>query len=158
MPKCFRVFLLRGLLSAPFLAFLGFSSAHAAMFTNGTGVSSVCLDDRGGLTGNFNPIQSYPCNATFAQVWNFVGSTIQGIGTTGAGGKCVDVTNAGTAAGTLVELYPCNGTVAQQWYYYNYQIVNPHSGKCLDVLTGTAGTQARIEACNGSAGQHWVIR
>ncbi|MGI8568500.1 MAG: ricin-type beta-trefoil lectin domain protein [Methylocella sp.] len=155
MPKGLRVFLLSSLLSVPFF---GFSPAHAAVFTNGTNVSGTCLDDKGGLTGNSNPIQAFSCNVTFAQEWNFVGTVIQGIGTTGAGGHCVDVSGGGTAAGTVVQLFQCNGTVAQVWYYFNYQLINPNSGKCLDVLTGTAGTQARIEVCNGSAGQKWVIR
>ena len=155
MPKAIRVFLLCSLFSVPFL---GFSPAHAAVFTNGNGVSSTCLDDRGGLTGNLNPIQSFPCNVTFAQEWNFVGLAIQGIGTTGAGGKCVDVTGGGTATGTLVELFPCNGTGAQQWEYINGFLLNLRSNKCLDVGNGAAGTQATIHVCAFTAGQRWVIR
>ncbi len=151
----FRMLTLSGFL---LVTALGIPTAHAATFTNGSGVSSVCLDVRGGLTVNHTPVQAFPCNGTFAQVWNYAGFTIFGLGTTGAGGKCVDVSGGGTAVGTLVQLFDCNGTASQVWAYQFFRWFNPHSGKCLDVGNGAAGTQATIQTCNGSRGQTWVIR
>ena len=66
-------------------------------------------------------------------VWNWDNFFIAGIGTTSASGKCLSVLNAGTAAGTPVQLLQCNGTVGQIWYFSGGHVVNPNSGKCLDV-------------------------
>lgn len=151
----FRTRALSGLLSA---ATLGIPTAHAATFTNGPAVSSICLDVRAGNPNNFTPVLAFPCNGTLAQVWNFAGLAINGIGTTGLGGKCLDVSGAGTADSTPVQLFQCNGTGAQTWVYSNGRLINTHSGKCLDVGNGAPGTQARIRTCNGSNGQNWVIR
>jgi hypothetical protein len=155
MPISFRMLTLSGFLP---VAALGIPTAHAATFTNGPGVSSVCLDVRGGLTVNQTPVQASPCNATFAQVWNLAGFSIFGLGTTGAGRKCLDVSGGGTAAGTLVQLFDCNGTAAQVWIYQFFKLINPRSGKCLDVGNGAPGTQATIQTCTGNRGQSWEIR
>ena len=151
----FRMLTLSGFL---LVTALGIPTAHAATFTNGPGVSSTCLDVRGGNPNIYTPVQAFPCNGTLAQVWNFAGLFISGIGTTGLGGKCLDVAGGGTADSTPVQLFPCNGTGAQTWVYSNGQLINTHSGKCLDVFAGTQGTRARIQTCNGSVGQSWVIR
>jgi len=76
MPISFRMLTLSGFL---FATALGFSSAQAAVITNGPG-SSVCLDVKFANTANFTPVQSFPCNVTFAQVWNFEGLAVPGIG------------------------------------------------------------------------------
>jgi hypothetical protein len=135
---------------------LGFSSAHAATFTNGPSDSSVCLDVAGGNPADGTGVQSFPCNTTFAQAWNLAGFSVLGLD--GAAGKCLDVSGGGTADGTRVQLFQCNGTGAQQWSYFNGKVINQRSGKCLDVGNGAAATQATIRTCNGSTGQTWVIR
>jgi Ricin-type beta-trefoil lectin domain len=155
MPISIRMLTLSGFLP---VAALGVPTAHAATFTNGPGVSSVCLEARGGIHLNPKPVQAFPCNGTFAQVWNYAGFTIFGLGTTEAVGKCLDVAGGGTAAGTPVQLFSCNGTGAQTWVYSAGRVINTRSGKCLDVGNGAPGTQATIQTCNGSSGQNWVIR
>jgi hypothetical protein len=47
-------------------------------------------------------------------------------------------------------------TGAQQWRYFNSQLINLGSGKCLDVGL-VVNQHATIQTCNDSAGQHWVI-
>ena len=144
--------------SALLITALSVPTAHAAILTNGFGPSSVCLDVKG---GNTVTVQSAPCDATFRQVWNWDNFFIAGIGTTSASGKCLSVLNAGTAAGTPVQLLQCNGTVGQIWYFSGGHVVNPNSGKCLDVGNALF-TPATIQNCifTGSPpkGQIWVIR
>ena len=109
---------------------------------------SLCLDDQGAGTANFNPVQVHGCNGTGAQQWT-LGSdnTIRGMG------KCLDIQYGGTSDGTPVELYDCNGTGAQQWIpQSNGSFYNPQSGKCLNDTGSSAsgGTQAEIWDCNGN--------
>jgi chitinase len=119
------------------------------------GYQGLCLDDRSASTANFNPIQVYTCNGTNAQSWtvNSSNNTLQVLG------KCLDVNAAGTANGTTVDLYDCNGTGAQVWVpQSNGELVNPNSGKCLDVTGfGGSGTQVQIWSCAASANQKWTL-
>jgi len=48
--------------------------------------------------------------------------------------------------------------VAQQWYYYNGEIFNPNSGKCLDALDLVNTRQLVINKCDGAFGQNWQIK
>ena len=119
-----------------------------------TGYDGLCLDDRGALTTDYNPIQVYTCNNTNAQQW-----TVESNGTLQVLGKCLDVNGGDTTNGTVVDLYDCNGTGAQTWTPQpNGALVNPQSGKCLtDTGSGGSGTQATIYDCNGAANQHWTL-
>jgi len=119
-----------------------------------TGYEGLCLDDRGAITTNYNPIQVYTCNGTDAQQW-----TVETNDTLEVLGKCLDVDGAGTANGTTVDLYTCNGTGAQDWVpQSNGSLVNPNSGKCLDDTGyGGSGTQVQIWACTGNSNQQWTL-
>jgi chitinase len=119
-----------------------------------TGYEGLCLDDRGAITTNYNPIQVYTCNGTNAQQW-----TVETNDTLEVLGKCLDVKGAGTANGTTVDLYTCNGTGAQDWVpQSNGSLVNPNSGKCLDDTGyGGSGTQVQIWACTGNSNQEWTL-
>jgi alpha-glucosidase (family GH31 glycosyl hydrolase) len=119
-----------------------------------TGLQGLCLDDRGALTADYNPIQVHTCNGTTAQQW-----TVASNGTLQVLGKCLDVNGGDTANGTVVDLYDCNGTGAQTWARQpNGALVNPQSGKCLaDNGSGGSGTQAIIDDCNGQASQRWTL-
>jgi len=136
---------------------LGVAPAASAATTTGqiTGYQGLCLDDRGALTTNLNPVQVYTCNGTTAQQWT-VDSTANTVKTLG---KCLDVNAAGTANGTVVDLYDCNGTGAQVWVpQSNGELLNPSSGKCLDDTGhGGSGTQAQIWSCTASTNQQWTL-
>jgi hypothetical protein len=121
-----------------------------------TGYGGLCLDDRGGSTANFNPVQVYTCNGTPAQQWTVVqaGSTLRALG------KCLDINGGGTANGTTVDLYDCNGTGAQVFIpQSNGSLYNPQSGRCLDDTnwSTTPGTQLQIWDCTGNANQQWTL-
>jgi Ricin-type beta-trefoil lectin domain/Glycosyl hydrolases family 16 len=119
-----------------------------------TGYEGLCLDDRGAITTDYNPIQVYTCNGTDAQQW-----TVEANGTLEVLGECLDVDGAGTANGTTVDLYTCNGTGAQDWVpQSNGSLVNPNSGKCLDDTGyGGSGTQVQIWSCTGNSNQEWTL-
>src|ERR1700728_533209 len=119
-----------------------------------TGYEGLCLDDRGAITTNYNPIQVYTCNGTNAQQW-----TVETNDTLEVLGKCLDVDAAGTANGTTVDLYTCNGTGAQTWEPQSGgALLNPESGKCLDDTGyGGSGTQAQIWSCTGNDNQEWNL-
>jgi ricin-type beta-trefoil lectin protein/glycosyl hydrolase family 16 len=121
-----------------------------------TGYGGLCVDDRGAITTDFNPIQVYTCNGTNAQQWTVVtaGSTLHVLG------KCMDINGGGTADGTTVDLYDCNNTGAQVFIpQANGSLYNPQSGKCLDDTnwSTTPGTQLQIWDCTGNANQKWVL-
>jgi Ricin-type beta-trefoil lectin domain len=101
-------------------------------------------------------VQTYTCNATFAQQWNFDVFTIQGLGSTASGNKCLDVFARGTADGTPVDITSCNGTPAQTWVYSGGRVINTNSNKCL--TAGPLGTQVTIRTYNGTASQLWLVR
>lgn len=120
------------------------------------GFDGLCLDDRGAITDDYNPVQVFTCNGTDAQNWTIVHST----STIQIFGKCLDVYAAGTANGTTVDLYTCNGTGAQVWVPRgDGSLFNPESGKCLDDTdwSTTPGKQAQIWDCAGTANQQWQI-
>jgi predicted alpha-1,2-mannosidase len=113
-----------------------------------------CLDDRGSVVIDGNPVQISGCNGTAAQEW-----TIAGDGTVRALGKCLDVSGGGTSIGTRVDLRACTGAGSQRWLALNGALVNPRSGRCLDDpgSTTVAGTQVRIWRCNGTSAQRWRL-
>ena len=119
-----------------------------------TGYQGLCLDDRGALTANYNPIQVYTCNNSSAQQW-----TAESNGTLQVFGMCMDVNGGNTGNGTVVDLYTCNGTGAQDWVAQpRGDLVNPQSGKCLaDNGNGGSGTQLVIYDCNGASDQKWTL-
>jgi hypothetical protein len=45
------------------------------------------------------------------------------------------------------------------WQAQNGELVNPHSGKCLDDAGSntTNGTQLVLYTCNGGANQKWTV-
>ncbi|GIM90039.1 poly(ethylene terephthalate) hydrolase family protein [Paractinoplanes toevensis] len=72
-----------------------------------------------------------------------------------ASGRCADITGYGTADGTRLQLYDCTGQWNQVWNYTGNSLVNPQSGKCLNV--GSDGTAVNLWNCNGAAGQKWTL-
>ena len=152
MSSSFRILTLSGFL---LVTALGFSSAHAAIFVNkdlGNGLEPKCLT--GGSL-------AFPCTARVDQVYDWESVEIRGVGTTNVALKCLDVRGAGTADGTPVQLFTCNGTRAQRWFYtVSGQILNPPSGKCLDLKKNfTSFPSVVIQTCNTtSLSQQWQIQ
>jgi hypothetical protein len=120
------------------------------------GLAGKCVDDSGSGTSNGNPVILYHCTGGANQQWN-----IPGDGTIQVFGKCLDIKGAkSTANGTPVELWNCNGGANQVWTASNGNLVNPQSGKCLDVPGSNSadGTQLDIYTCgNQQPNQLWTL-
>ncbi|MFF2146566.1 alkaline phosphatase family protein [Kitasatospora sp. NPDC058190] len=118
------------------------------------GYNNWCLDDKGGSTADFNPVELYPCTGKANQSW-----TMPGDGTVQVFGKCLDVLHSGTTDSTPVQLYHCNGGGAQQWIAQaDGTLMNPQSGKCLDDPgSSLASPQLIIWDCKASANQIWRL-
>ncbi|MEV0919503.1 lectin [Streptomyces sp. NPDC049967] len=120
-------------------------------------IGDKCLDDDSGSAANGNKIQLWTCNDSTAQrVTVAVDGSLQVLG------KCVEITgNGGAANGTLVELWDCNGGNNQKWSYTasTGALVNPQSGRCLDVTGASTadGTQLEIWDCHGGNNQKWSL-
>jgi hypothetical protein len=149
--------------SVLFATVFGVSTAQAFQLLNERAplvAPDKCLAPKSGDTSNGTPLVGTRCNTDFGQQWNWESFGIQGIGTNSQGSRCVDVAGSGKADQTPVQLFACNGTGAQQWVFSNGRIVNPQSGKCLDIFDDAGVTMARIRTCGGidPVGQTWVIR
>jgi Ricin-type beta-trefoil lectin domain len=98
------------------------------------------------------------CIGSFFQMWDWEDIEIRGLGTTNLALKCLDVQGGGMADNTLVQLFTCNGTGAQRWFYAaSGQIINPPSGKCLDLHTNFL--EVVIFTCDSSnVSQQWLIQ
>ncbi|MFJ5880697.1 phosphatidylinositol-specific phospholipase C domain-containing protein [Kitasatospora cineracea] len=120
---------------------------------------SYCLDD---YQSTFSPgarVSVWACNGGGAQQWTLIGNTIQ-IGSVSrpGGALCLDISQGGTTNGAPVQLWGCNGGANQQWTLNGKsQLVNPQSGRCLDIPGGrTDGTQLDIWDCvDGAKNEVW---
>jgi GH25 family lysozyme M1 (1,4-beta-N-acetylmuramidase) len=121
-----------------------------------SGITGLCLDDRGDQTANNTEVDLWTCNGTAAQAW-----LAEPDGTVRVHDMCLDVSGA-LVAGTPVILRSCDGTAAQVWNLTadgtGAMLVNPGSGLCLADPGDAAadGTQAVIAACATSdPGMAW---
>jgi GH25 family lysozyme M1 (1,4-beta-N-acetylmuramidase) len=122
------------------------------------GGSGKCLNDPAGNTANGTPVTVWTCTGRSNQRW----TTVQD-GTLRTGGKCLSTVGNSTASGAKLALTTCNAANgAQHWVAStDGQLINPQSGKCLDVLVASAanGTRPVIEPCANSTSQpneHWL--
>jgi hypothetical protein len=113
---------------------------------------TLCVD----VKGSIGPVVwAFPCNATIAEQWNFVGPELQGL----MPNQCLGTKGGRRVDGTLVVLSGCAGGKGQSWGYDNYQIylLNTNPAQCLD---GEAGElqQLSIHKCSASApSQRWTL-
>ena len=123
------------------------------------------LDCNGGSCNQGTKVQLWSKSGAAGQNWTYDPTKM----TFTSGGQCLDVPNGGNADGLALQTWPCNGSTAQQWKWQanqgtakgDYQIVNPNSGKCLDVAGGGVpgdkdGTATQLWNCPGSA-TAWTV-
>ncbi len=122
------------------------------------GGSGKCLNDPADVTANGTHINLWSCTGKSNQRWTVVQD-----GTLRTGGKCLSTAGDSRSSGAKLVLETCNSRDgAQLWQAAtDGQLVNPQSGKCLDVPAASAanGTQPVIEPCANSAtqpNQHWL--
>ncbi|MBM9509258.1 ricin-type beta-trefoil lectin domain protein [Actinacidiphila acididurans] len=146
-------------------AALPLNSAHTVTLTGSAtanpatgeviGDGGGCLDVRGGTAADGTALQLWGCNHTGAQQF-----ALQADNTLRVLGTCV--TAGGTADRTPVALGSCTtGSAAQTWTHRSDgSLLNPASGRCLDVPDGTTtpgAVQLQIYDCNGTAAQAWKL-
>jgi len=122
------------------------------------GGSGKCLDDPSGRTANGTHIDLSTCTGRSNQKWAAAQDN-----TLRTGGKCLETVGASKSGGARLDLETCNaGNGAQIWQAAtDGQLINPSSGKCLDVPAAKAanGTQPVIEPCansTSSPNEHWL--
>jgi hypothetical protein len=143
---------------------LSTNSAHTVTLTGsaadnpGTGevigVDGLCLDVRGGTAADGQAVQVYTCNHTAAQQVGYAAdNTVRLLS------RCL--TAGGTANRALVTIDACTGAPGQTWTHRaDGTLVNPASGRCLDVPdsnTGPGAVQLQIYDCLGTDGQTWKL-
>jgi hypothetical protein len=120
--------------------------------------AALCIDDRGGVETDRNPIQIYTCNGSAAQQWTITPQPGGILNTISRDGKCLTVAGSGTTSGTAIDLYTCNGTAADYWTIdSDGQLWNPHAQMCLadPAASTSAGTQLIIYPCDYGDEQNW---
>jgi GH25 family lysozyme M1 (1,4-beta-N-acetylmuramidase) len=122
------------------------------------GGTGKCLDDPSGKTANGTHVDLSTCNGKSNQKW-----TAAADNTLRTGGKCMEIVGDTKSSGAKLDLEPCNATHAAQIWQASTdgQLLNPWSGKCLDVPVASAanGTQPVIEPCANSTSasrEHWL--
>jgi GH25 family lysozyme M1 (1,4-beta-N-acetylmuramidase) len=134
-------------------------SASGDSGTTGTikqvGGSAKCLNDPGGSTANGAKPNMWTCDGKTYQSWTVVQD-----GTIRTAGKCLQMAGNGSAANTTLELETCNsGNAEQQWQAGSYgELINPASGKCVYIGTGTAanGYLPVAHSCANDARHHFL--
>ncbi len=135
---------------------IGVSHAATPLTGQVIGKSSKCVEVKNNQHTYGTIIQIATCSSTSAaQKWTMAAdNTIQ------SQGWCMDVQSSGTADNTPISLYGCNNSVAQQWrWQLNGTLLNPNSGKCLEIKNGltTAGNTMWLRTCDGNASQVWTV-
>jgi len=118
------------------------------------GAGGLCLDVRGGASSDGTALQITTCNHTAAQLVSYrADRSVQVLG------KCLQVAGNAIGNGAVVVLSTCNGATGQIWTRLtNGALVNPASGRCLDVPSGNTvpgAVQLQISDCNASPAQTW---
>ncbi|MDI5965494.1 ricin-type beta-trefoil lectin domain protein [Streptantibioticus silvisoli] len=115
------------------------------------GAGGLCLAVRGGATADGTPAQLATCDHGAAQQVTYAGQTARILG------SCLTAT--GTADHSPVGIASCSGAAGQTWTHQSDgTLVNPASGRCLDVPdddTTPGAVQLQLYDCDGTAAQLW---
>jgi len=135
--------------------------------------SGMCIDVSGPSTANGATIYQWTCHGHTNQQWRLVPDWF-GDGyflmVAAHSNKCLDVAGVSTANGAKVHQWTCHNGTNQQWSIANpggtpvpgntrYQLINRHSGKCLEVAwsSSSRGAPVRQWTCNGGLNQRWLV-
>jgi hypothetical protein len=118
------------------------------------GDAGLCLDVRGGVSADGQPVQLYTCNYTPAQQVSY-----QSDNTVRVLGRCL--TAAGTDNHAPVSISSCAGAPGQSWIRRaDGSLLNPAAGRCLDVPdadTTPGARQLQLYDCNQTTAQVWRL-
>ncbi|WP_326550896.1 ricin-type beta-trefoil lectin domain protein [Micromonospora sp. NBC_01813] len=116
--------------------------------------TGLCVSVGAGTDGTQLTLQR--CAENRSQWWEF-----RSDGTIRANGLCMDVAWGASEDGTAVQVAYCSGNPAQQWQGWQGRsttLVNPLTGKCLDVDGGGVGSPLVIWFCVGHSKQSFDRR
>ncbi|MFI6317211.1 ricin-type beta-trefoil lectin domain protein [Nonomuraea sp. NPDC050556] len=120
-----------------------------------SGLAGKCVDNYHGDDVAGNKVTSWRCNPGAAQRW-----TLANDGTIRPQNGANCLTANGTANASKITLAAFTGAGGQKWQPRgNNSLLNPASGKCLDVPgSNTANNvQLQIYTCNASNAQKWSV-
>lgn len=139
----------------------------SAWYTVINRTSNKCVDMASAATVNGTKIQSWTCNNSNAQQWQFQvtsGSNYR-VNNRNANVQVWDVSNVSVADGALIHSWTYGGGTNQQWQAVSegggfYHFVNLNSGKCLDLTNGSTadGIQFQQWACSGGPNQSFSLQ
>ncbi|GLY43405.1 hypothetical protein Amsp01_094280 [Amycolatopsis sp. NBRC 101858] len=98
-------------------------------------------------------LQTFFCNSTVAQDWTFTGDTLRV-----PNNMCMDVAWGSRDRGAAIQIATCSGNPAQQFVLTAAgDLVNPQSGKCVDIKAWNGDDRAPLILwdCTGGANQKW---
>jgi len=118
------------------------------------GAGGLCLDVRGGASIDGAALQLGVCSHAAAQLVSYGADHLIRMLA-----RCLQVTGNATGNGAAVALAACTGASGQVWTRRsNGALLNPASGRCLDVPQGNTSpgaVQLQLWDCNGSPAQTW---
>jgi hypothetical protein len=121
--------------------------------TNGTlRAFGRCLDLPGASISDGSRLQLHDCNGTAAQEWRGADGRIRTVP------RCMGAAGDRVANETLIEIFDCLGSTGQKWLPRDDgSILNPASGRCLDLRFGDTADFAPLQLhdCNGTIAQKW---
>lgn len=139
----------------------------SAWYTIINKTSNKCVDMASAGTVNDTKIQSYTCNNSYAQQWQFQissGSNYR-VNNRNNSAQVWDVTGPSTADGALIHSWTYGGGTNQQWQAVSegngyYHFVSLYSGKCIDLTNGSTadGIQLQQWACSGGPNQSFSLQ
>jgi glycosyl hydrolase family 31/ricin-type beta-trefoil lectin protein/uncharacterized protein DUF5110/carbohydrate binding protein with CBM35 domain len=145
-------------------ASLAVGSAHTVTLTGSAadnpaagevlGVGGLCLDVRGAVAADGQPMQVYTCNHTPAQQVTYASdNTVRVLS------RCLNA--GGTDNHAAVTIASCTGAAGQSWTRRaDGSLLNPASGRCLDVPDSNrtpGAVQLQIYDCVATDGQIWQL-
>lgn len=118
------------------------------------GLGGLCLDVRGGVAADGQPVQVYTCNHSAAQqASHATDNTVRLLN------RCLTAT--ATANRTPVSIASCAATPGQSWTRRaDGTLLNPASGRCLDVPDSNrtpGAVQLQLYDCLHTEGQVWRL-
>ncbi|MFF0965946.1 RICIN domain-containing protein [Streptomyces sp. NPDC003703] len=115
-----------------------------------------CLEVAGGSDKDGALVQIYTCHDSGGQQWQIIGDQLVNVHAL----KCLDVRGGNSADGTIIRIWTCNQSPSQRWEYSTHgttQLLNPATGKCVDLHTPANSQDALLHTCNGTDAQKFDI-
>ncbi|MEV6007999.1 family 20 glycosylhydrolase [Streptomyces sp. NPDC051976] len=111
----------------------------------------TCVDVTGGSSADGTPVEIWTCHGGPNQQW-----TAASDGTLRALGKCLAIAPGAGGPGVQMQLRSCDGSGAQNWKQQSGSLVNPASGLCLNVSTGTSANGSALQTATcGNTRPQW---